>query len=292
MPKSSYFLTLLEKQNKSLMAVTGFALICILGVLDFLTGYEIALSLFYVIPVCLVSWTTNRTIGLIISLFSAIVWLWADLASGHFYQHPFIPIWNALAGLSVFVIFTLLLTELKSAIEHEKELARTDNLTGAVNSRFFHYLAQIEIDRSQRFQHPFTIAYIDLDNFKTLNDQFGHTAGDHALRTVVSFIKNNFRKTDVIARLGGDEFAVLLPETDEEFASELLCKIQKGLLEEMKKNNWPVTFSVGVLICKAAPASTDDLLKMADELMYSVKNGSKNAVKFSIYKGPTPVSAA
>jgi diguanylate cyclase (GGDEF)-like protein len=174
---------------------------------------------------------------------------------------------------------------LKSALEREKELARTDYLTGAVNSRLFFELVQMEIDRSQRYEHPFTLVYIDLDNFKAVNDQFGHTTGDLVLRAVVSYAKKYLRKIDVIARLGGDEFALLLPETNQESAGVALTKLQGGLLEEMRQNNWPITFSIGVLTCNVAPLKSDELVKMADELMYSVKRGSKNAIRYSTYTG-------
>ena len=134
-------------------------------------------------------------------------------------------------------------------------------------------------------KHPFTLAYIDLDNFKTVNDQLGHATGDQVLRTVVSSVKKNIRRTDIVARLGGDEFALLLPETNQESARVVLSKIQDGLLEEMRKNNWPVTFSIGVLTCRVAPPSTDALVSMADELMYSVKHDGKNGVKYATYAG-------
>jgi len=263
----------------------GFVLICVIGICDFLSGYDIAFSLFYVIPICLVTWVTGRWPGIMVSLVSAIVWFWADIATGHPYSHPFIPVWNTFIRLSFFIIITWLLSALRSAMEHEKELARTDNLTSAVNSRFFYELARMELERLNRYKHSFTLAYIDLDNFKIVNDRFGHFAGDQALRTVVSYIREHMRKTDVVARLGGDEFALLLPETDQESARVVLFKIQNGLLEEMRQNNWPITFSIGVLTCGVAPSTTDELVRMADELMYSVKCESKNAVKYFNYIG-------
>ena len=177
------------------------------------------------------------------------VWLGADVATGHSYAYPLIPIWNTFIRLAFFVIITLLLSALRRSTEREREFARVDNLTGAVNPRFFYDVAQMEIDRFQRYKHPFTLAYIDLDNFKTVNDQFGHSAGDQVLRKVVSSAKKYLRKIDVIARLGGDEFALLLPETNEESARVALSKVQNGLLEEMRQGKWPITFSIGVLTC-------------------------------------------
>jgi diguanylate cyclase (GGDEF)-like protein len=219
------------------------------------------------------------------SLAGAIVWFWADVASGHPYLHPLIPVWNTIIRLGFFVIITLLLSALRRATERERDLARRDNLTGAVNSRFFYDLAQMEIDRFQRYEHPFTLAYIDLDNFKAVNDRFGHPAGDQVLRIVVSSARKYLRKTDVFARLGGDEFVLLMPETDEESARVALSKIQDGLMEEMRLGDWPITFSIGVLTCRVAPHTTEELVRMSDELMYSVKRDSKNGIKYSTYAG-------
>ncbi|HEY43301.1 MAG TPA: GGDEF domain-containing protein [Anaerolineae bacterium] len=275
----------LENRSRPFMILLGFAIIGAIGLSDFLTGYEFAFSLFYVIPITLVTWLMGRRLGIMASLTSAFVWFGADAATGHPYSHPLIPIWNSLIRLSFFVIITLLLSTARNAMEREKELARTDSLTGAVNSRLFYELAQMEIDRSQRYEHPFTVAYFDLDNFKTVNDQFGHPTGDQVLRTVVCYIKAHLRKTDVIARLGGDEFALLLPETSQESARVAISKLQSGLLEEMEKNNWPVTFSIGVLMCNVAPHTADELVRKADELMYSAKRDSKNAIRYSTYAG-------
>ncbi|MFO1424783.1 MAG: GGDEF domain-containing protein [Candidatus Competibacteraceae bacterium] len=275
----------LERQSKPLIILLGFLLVFVVGICDFLSGYEIAFSLFYVIPISLVTWFTGRSPGMIVSLVSAIVWLWADAASGHPYSSLFIPVWNSFIRLSFFIIITLLLSKLRRAMDIERELARIDGLTGAVNSRFFYELARMEIDRLKRYKHSFTLAYLDLDNFKIVNDQFGHATGDRALRVVVNFIIKNVRKTDVLARLGGDEFSLLLPETSQESARMIILKIQNGLLEEMKKNHWPITFSIGVLTCITAPPTTDELVRIADELMYSVKYEGKNAVKYSIYAG-------
>ena len=278
-------LSSIEKQNKSILVFAGFMLIGIIGYVDYLTGYEFAFSVFYVFPIYLITWLTNQRSGLMASIASAVTWLVADITTGHPYSHPLIPIWNTLIRLSFFVIITFLLASLKNALQREKELSLTDYLTSASNSRHFYEAAQMEIDRFQRYQHPFTVAYIDFDNFKTMNDQFGHTKGDLILQTVVSFIRKKTRKTDMVARLGGDEFALLLPETDQESAQIIFANLHSGLLDEMRKNNWSITFSIGVVTCKVSPHTTDELVKMADELMYSVKSNGKNTVKYSVYEG-------
>lgn len=276
------FLVPLEKLSHTCKIVLGFTLIGVIGVLDYLTGFEIAFSSFYVIPISFITWLMTRRLGIIASFVSASIWLWADIASGHSYLHPLIPLWNGLIRLSFFLVITYLLSALKESMMREKLLARTDFLTGAANSRSFFELLHVENDRMQRFEEqPFTLVYIDLDNFKTVNDQLGHHTGDNVLRTVVEYAVKHLRKIDVIARLGGDEFALLLPETSQESAHVVIAKLHSGLLEEMQLNSWPITFSIGVLTCNVALHSTEELLKIADELMYAVKCGSKNAVKYS-----------
>ena len=277
------FLASLEKRSKLFVLALGFALIGAIGILDFLTGYEFAFSLFYLIPISLITWLTGRRLGIVASIVSTVVWIISDVAAENPYSHPVIYGWNTLMGLGFFVIVTLLLSTLRSALEHEKELSRTDYLTGAMNSRVFYDSLQKEINRSQRYKNPLTIAYIDLDNFKTVNDELGHATGDQVLSFVVNQVRKHLRKTDVVARLGGDEFALLLPETKQESAQVVLSKLQRDILAGMQQNNWPVTLSIGVLTCIDAPHSTDETIRIVDDLMYSVKRGSKNGIKYATY---------
>ncbi len=279
------FVTFLENRSKPFWMISGIILIAGVGLADFLTGYEIAFSLFYLVPVFLATWFAGIYLGIITSIASAMVWLVADLASGHPYSHPAIYYWNSIIRFGFFIIVTLLLSALKKANEHERELARVDSLTGAVNARFFYELVQLEIERSQRYRHPFTLAYLDLDNFKAVNDRFGHSVGDKVLYTIVKHARDHLRKTDIVGRLGGDEFAILLPETDQAGAQASISKIQTSLLDEMSRNDWQVTFSIGVLTCLSKLQTSDELVKQADELMYSVKNNGKNGIRYSQFTG-------
>ena len=271
----------LEKQSKSTLVFAGFILIGIIGSIDYLTGYEFAFSVFYVLPIFMVTWFTNQRFGLVISVASAIVWLVADVSTGQTYSSPFIPLWNSFIRFAFFIIITILLSSLKSSLE----LAHTDHLTSAINSRYFYEIVQMEINRFQRNQRPFTVAYIDIDNFKAVNDQFGHIIGDQILITLVNSVSKVIRKSDFIARLGGDEFAVLFPETDQEAARIIFAKIQNSFVEAAQQKNWSITFSVGVLVCKVAPPTTDELIRKADELMYLAKSDGKNTIRYSTYAG-------
>ena len=118
-----------------------------------------------------------------------------------------------------------------------------------------------------------------MDNFKTINDTFGHSQGDKVLCKVVEVLKGCLRSVDVVARLGGDEFALLLPETPLAAAQTTLLKVRGAVLSEMTKNGWPVSLSVGALSSHGDVSDADSLLKRADALMYKVKHGGKDGVR-------------
>jgi len=172
---------------------------------------------------------------------------------------------------------------LNKAYEYEKELARVDQLTGAANQRSFYELAQHEIVRARRYKYPFTIGYFDVDDFKAINDQFGHKVGDEILREVVKYATARLRKTDLFARLGGDEFAFLLVETGPELARTIVSRFQQDALLRVPEDNRPVTFSIGVLTCVDASLALEDILEMVDDMMYSVKRDGKAGIRYSVY---------
>jgi diguanylate cyclase (GGDEF)-like protein len=273
----------LENWNKTAWLILGLGLISGIGILDFATGYELAFSLFYLLPISAVGWFLGKRFGVLFSVLASIVWFFADYFSGHQYTDQIIYIWNTVIRFAFFVIVTTLLAALKEALEREKALSRVDRLTQAVNGEYFYELLRAELDRFIRYKHHFTLAYIDLDDFKLINDRLGHSTGDALLRQVVVTIKNNTRKTDIVARMGGDEFVVLLLETDSMTAQLVISRIQQNLLEEMSKKQWPVSFSIGAITITAAPKSTYELIRMVDEQMYSVKRAGKNGVSYSVY---------
>lgn len=271
--------TWLEKPNRLRWSLIGLWLLGVVGLLDYVTGHELAFSLFYMLPIALLAWFTNGVLGVVMALASAGVWLIADIFDGATYSSPFIYVWNTLIRLGFFLLAVLLL-RLGKALEREKTLARTDYVTGTVNTRFFHALAQREIDRSARYGYPLTMAYIDVDNFKTINDTLGHLAGDKVLQTVAEGMQQHLRKTDVVARVGGDEFAILLPEVGPEAAQAVISKMRQNVLEDMQSNHWPVTFSIGVVTFTVPPHSAEEMLNKADQLMYAVKSSGKNNIRY------------
>jgi diguanylate cyclase (GGDEF)-like protein len=269
----------IRRQPRSLLTALGFVLVLCLGVIDYLTGPEISFSVFYLLPILGGTWFVDQRAGIFLSIFSAATWLAMDLLAGATYSHSAIPYWNAATRLTFFLIVATLVSALKRRLEHEEELARKDALTGMSNVRFFIELASMEIGRARRYQHPFTLLYIDADNFKSINDRFGHNTGDALLRSMAEVMKGEIRATDVVARLGGDEFVILLPETGYEPAQRVICKVRQHLLDTMAEEGWSVTFSIGAVTFTTPPDSVQEMIKQADDLMYAAKRNGKDMAK-------------
>ena len=162
-------------------------------------------------------------------------------------------------------------------------LALTDPLTGLANRRFFLEQLERESARAKRYSQVFSIAYIDLDNFKQVNDTHGHAAGDELLKMIGLILKDNVRKADIVARMGGDEFAILFPEMDEVSSRFAINKLYRALSAGMKKAEWPITCSIGCVTYKTPMHHLRDMVKMADELMYQVKRSGKDNIVHIVY---------
>jgi len=263
--------------------LVGIIAVFLIGLTDYATGEEISFSIFFLLPVAITTWFVGRHTGIFFAVISALCLLAADLLGGHRYAHPAIPYWNMMVHFGFFLI--VLIARLKSAMESERILSGVDPLTGAANVRAFRDRARDEIDRSRRYGRSFTLAYLDLDNFKAVNDRFGHSAGDNLLRMVTDIIRKNLRTTDLFARVGGDEFVLLLPETGQESASAVLDKFRDKVTSSLQESEWPVTLSVGAVIYLSPPDSVDAMIQQADNLMYQVKHSGKNRILQEVYGG-------
>jgi diguanylate cyclase (GGDEF)-like protein len=270
----------LRKQPKRSLVLLCLSLVVLIGLCDYLVGPEIGFALFYLIPISLSAWFAGMSAGVILSVASALAWFANKWLEGEeAFQH--LPsAWNAVVQLGFFLVIVYL----QRALQQEQVIARRDPLTGIGNRRFFFEHAETELHRAKRYPHPLTVAYMDLDNFKAVNDKFGHDVGDTLLCMITKIVNQNIRSTDAVARLGGDEFALLLPETDAVSANRVIDKLHGRLLSAMLRNKWPVTFSIGVITFLSQPESVDDMIKLVDDLMYSAKDRGKNQVKYEVYE--------
>lgn len=265
-----------SSRNPSTVFTVSLILLILLGWLDKSTG-DYSLIVFYLIPVSLMAWFVTRTSGILFCILAFATRFIADSATGKFsFQNTELHYWNLSIEFLFLLIMSLLFSALRRNLDSEKGRASTDPLTGILNRRSFFELTEYEINWWRRYSQPFTVAYIDLDNFKNINDRLGHHVGDALLIAVATTISSNIRSTDMLARFGGDEFVLLLPETGSDAALTFLTKIHEHLQRAMTSNSWPVTFSIGAVTYLKTPATVDEVICRADMLMYEVKRSGKN----------------
>jgi diguanylate cyclase (GGDEF)-like protein len=147
-----------------------------------------------------------------------------------------------------------------------------------LNRKAFYDLLSVELARNRRTQTPFAVAYLDLDNFKHVNDEFGHDEGDTLLRVAASTIRGALRGTDTLARLGGDEFGILLPDADVETSAQFIARVKDALDAAMSGRGWKVTASIGLGVFDRPALTSDGVMTACDGLMYSIKRGGKSGI--------------
>lgn len=266
-------------------AILALVLVVVVWLVEQATGVEISSSVLYVAPIGLAAWYAGAGWGFAVSFAAAAAWLVADLTRGHLYSAGWIPYWNGSVRLLFFAIITDLVRRLHASMEMQRQLAETDALTGLCNGRRFLEVVDAEVARSARYRRPVSLAYMDLDGFKEINDTQGHHAGNAVLETVGATLRGQIRASDLPCRLGGDEFAVLYPETDAAQAREAVGKLRTALEAALARGGWPVGFSVGVVTSMGGAEAGDDLVRLADGLMYEVKHTGKGRVAFGVTGG-------
>ncbi|MBF0558164.1 MAG: GGDEF domain-containing protein [Nitrospirae bacterium] len=274
----------LYNQSKIKSIFLGCAFLALIGVVEYITGYEVNVSFLYLLPISIFCWNINLQAGIFISILCSATSVFSNHMSGLMYSNTPILLWNIVSMAIFFVIFAYAITIAKDIYHDEKSLARQDALTGIANRNAFIEMGGLELERCKRYEHPITVAYIDCDNFKTINDTLGHQTGDMLLQVVADTLKNNVRTSDIVSRIGGDEFAVIMPETEEVPSGIAFKKIQNALLHNMLKNKWDVTFSIGIATFESPPKSLDELISKADTLMYDVKKNGKNMIRHETFE--------
>ena len=170
--------------------------------------------------------------------------------------------------------------QLEQELEQVSELVREDQLTGALNRRGLDEVLEREYKRADRNPTPISIALLDVDNFKRLNDSLGHQAGDQALIHLATVVKETLRPSDSVGRYGGEEFLIVLPDTDLQEGVATISRLQRELTKRFFMHNNErqlITFSAGVAL-RRVDESFDDTIGRADKAMYQAKQTGKNRV--------------
>lgn len=182
------------------------------------------------------------------------------------------------SDLDLLLSRTRTLLEFKAYLDVCEEAAFTDHLTGLANRRRFERQLEREVGRTLRLGHPFCLLMIDIDNFKSLNDTYGHNAGDEAIRAIGKALREGTRGIDLAARYGGEEFAILLVETPIERGMAVAERLRVAIREISIPLSGQVTASFGVAECPSCAQTASDILKAADDLLYEAKRNGRDRV--------------
>jgi len=259
-----------------------------LGVLRYATGPEFAFSILYLVAIMVATWYAGRRAGIVLSMLSALSWLLADVSHLDQFSGPAVPLLNETLRFAVFLVVTLVLAKLHASMEQIKTLAMTDPLTGVPNRRAFFEVAGHLTTACLRSDQPVSLIFLDIDNFKSVNDTLGHQVGDELLRCAAATIQRNLRESDLVARVGGDEFLVLFPNTGRPEAAGVTEKLARSLQSAMDDHGWRVSFSFGVAALEESRGEIRDLVRMADKLMYKAKLQTKRTYAIVVESAPHP----
>jgi len=262
-------------------AAAVFGIVGIGGV-DYLTGGEVRIFPLYYAPISFVAWYRGRSGALFAAALCALAWLGSNLLAGLRYSSLSIWVVNTLVQGSSFAVVGLLIATLRAALIRERGLSRTDPLTALSNSRGFYEDAGRILARCRYTGRPITLAYIDLDNFKTVNDRLGHEAGDDLLCGVAGHLRQAIRPNDLSARLGGDEFVVLLHEVGPHDAAVVLERLRSSFARSIAPGEGHVTVSIGGVTFITVPENVEQMVHRADSRMYEAKATGKNRVLLEV----------
>ncbi len=278
------FFKLLDNRRSSLICGFAMLLAITLSLLAVFFGFVISLSAYLAIPIVLAGWYGSKRAGYIVAVFSSFLWIYVYyldvITEGFLSDYLYADFMNLIA----YFILALLITRFRGFHREEKRAADTDKLTGALNHRGFYAEFANEVIRSARYGHTFSLAYIDIDDFKLINDKLGHNIGDDVLIKTVRILQSSLRSTDSVSRIGGDEFACLLPETGYEEANLALIKLRDKLSEKIGAPGVMVNYSIGLVTFERPPDDVKQAMAAADKMMYSVKNNKKNGISSCVWR--------
>lgn len=274
----------LGKARVLALAVAGVLMV---AVVDFLTGVELRVFPLYYFPLSLAAWHLGRSWAVAMSLLCAASWFVSNALAEPQAASGGLWVFNTAMLAASFLTVGILIAVLRTSLLHEQQLSRVDHLTQLLNSRAFYEESRRVLAVCRRAGNPVTLAYVDVDDFKRVNDLLGHAGGDEVLRTIANVIRARTRASDVAARLGGDEFALLLANAGVEQARITLDRLREGVAAACASVPAGVTVTVGAVTFLEPPADPEELVHAADNLMYAAKSTGKDRVQIEQFAGTT-----
>ena len=262
----------------SQLAVSVFSITAILLTyfFDMESKENVRLGVLYLFPVFMMSLHNGRTRESLLLMALAIVCQTTSLLS---FNIPITAkiIESIIKPMSIVLVF-LLSIELREMHLMIMDIATKDGLTGLLSRKSFEFMLDQEMTRQKRYGGVFSLAFLDLDDFKKLNDTKGHPIGDEALVLLARILRDYTRKTDYTARMGGDEFALLMLHTNKVDCGTICHNLSKMIQSQMTSAGFNITASIGYASFEQAPDSLVDALTKIDKIMYAAKTNGKGCV--------------
>jgi diguanylate cyclase (GGDEF)-like protein len=271
---------LLDRQPRAVRLGSAAALVAAITALAHAAGPAVAVPMLYVLPIAVVAWYAGWWRGAALSAVCALLWLGLEVAAA---PAPLAPVpalvyWNTLLRLGCFAGLTYFVAALGLALTY----ARTDHLTGVANARAFVDAVQGEVQRMRRYGGAFTIAYLNVDDLRSVNGRFGRPVGDALVRSVSGLLRNCLRRTDLVARVGAGRFAILLPELGPETSQGFVRKLEGVLAGVAEKGLWTSGFSIGVGTFTDPPETVESALHRVEDLMYAARRGEAREARVRV----------
>jgi diguanylate cyclase (GGDEF)-like protein len=271
-----------RESRPSIIILTAAVLVLLSAVTaaDIMVGRRTSLELFYPVPVFMAAWLLPRRLVISASVIACL----SVAVAGYFISRPFsiFSIWNMVSRTVLLAVFSYLAVALKESCVRVEMLRGIDRLTGAVSAPRFSEILAAEIFRSLRYNHPFSVALIDIKGFKAFNGALGREAGDSLLKEVAGKSVATVRRTDIVARTGPGEFAVLFTETGSEGAQKIAERLRRVLMSIKVEGADPLSYGMGVVTYIDRECSFEDVLKTALDLMRESKNDDRCSIRYGI----------
>ena len=266
-----------DRLRRALRLIAWATLAAGVFVLNVRTGADLRLGILYVVPVLLAASYDGLGWGIAFALATALLRFGVGIDQLPLDTSLQVRLLNEAGYLTVVGVAIAGLSQLRRTQSQLRLLATHDPLTTVLNARAFASQLAQELGRNRRYGRPLALIYLDLDDFKKVNDAHGHATGDAVLRLVADAMRSAVRQADVVGRLGGDEFGVLMPETDGTLAHAVATRLAGGI-RTVFRGAPSVTASIGVVAVSGTEAGSDELLRKADQAMYEAKQAGKDRV--------------
>lgn len=253
--------------------VGGLAVLTIVLAFDALLGFNSSAKWLYVLPIWVATRQGGRHTGLLVVLATAALLAIVEAQTRHIASGDLVR--DSVLRLCALSIVMLIVAQAEESVKDHRQLAMKDPLTGLFNRRALTDFAQAALRRARCVEEPLTAVVIDCDGFKSLNDTYGHHAGDHVLRILARLLESETRASDLVARLGGDEFVAIFPNSDTEEVRHIMHRIEQLFEQAVMDAGYECTISFGFAPLEEEANTIDNLIAKADKAMYRRKEHRK-----------------